>query len=115
MVDVTYLLNIRCEDQALAGASTVALTDTLQELEGVLAERSKAAGASTMDLGATISVIATSGATLAIAQGVSAWLRARRGVTLTVEKDSETESLKAAVSGIDPNAAERIVELIRGG
>jgi hypothetical protein len=47
MVDVTYLLTIQCEDQAaLAGASTVAITETLQKPEGALAERSKVGGAS---------------------------------------------------------------------
>lgn len=68
-----------------------------------------------MDLGTVVSVIATSGATLAIAQGLAAWLRARRGVTVEVEKDSKSASLKAAVAGIDPEFAVRIVELIRGG
>jgi|SRR5215471_4543702 len=115
MADSTYVLTVRSEDQAVAGSNATALADILREVEGVLgADRTKTADAATMDLGAIVSVIATSGATLAIAEGVSAWLRARRAVTLTVERNSKTESLKAAVAGIDPDAAVHIVELIRG-
>lgn len=66
-----------------------------------------------MDLGTVVSVLATSGATVALAQGLAAWLRARRGVTITIEKDAKAESVKAAVTGLDPEAAVRIVEIIR--
>jgi Effector Associated Constant Component 1 len=68
----------------------------------------------TMDVGAVVSVLATSGATLAIAQGLAAWLRARRGVTVTVERDGRSESLKAIVTGLDPEAAIRIFEIVGG-
>jgi Effector Associated Constant Component 1 len=107
---------IKSDDQAVAGASATALADDLREVEGVLeVDRSKVTDVPTMDVGTVISVLATSGATLAVAQGLSAWLRARRGVTLTVEKDNKTASLKAAVAGIDPETAVRIVELIQEG
>jgi hypothetical protein len=68
-----------------------------------------------MDLGMVVSVLATSGATLSIARGLAAWLKARRGVTLKVERDGKSGSLKATVAGIDPEAAVRIVETIRAG
>jgi hypothetical protein len=114
MATETYKFTVISEDQAVAGRGATALADILREARGVVeADRSKEAGTPTMDLGAIISVVATSGATLAIAQGVSAWLRARRGVTLTIEKDSKSGSLKAAVGGIDPEVAVRIVELVR--
>jgi hypothetical protein len=66
-----------------------------------------------MDLGTVVSVLATSGATLAIAQGLAAWLRTRRGVTVTIEKDAKAGSVKAAVTGLDPEAAVRIFEIVR--
>jgi hypothetical protein len=113
MVDETYRFTVEAEEQAAAGRSARALADTLREANGVLeADRSKADD-ETMDLGAVVTVLATSGATLAIAQGLAAWLRARRGVKVTVEKDGKSRSIKAEVAGIDPEAAVRIVELIR--
>jgi hypothetical protein len=115
MAGDSYLFTVTAEDQAAAGRSATALADTLRELEGVLeADRSKGADLPTMDLGAVVSVIASSAATVAIAQGVAAWLRARRGVNITIEKNSKSASIRTAVSGIDPVVATRIVELIRG-
>jgi hypothetical protein len=115
MAAETYLLIVRDEDEARAGSNATALADVMREIDGVMGvDRGKKVDASTMDLGAIVSIVATSGATLAIAQGIAAWLRARRSVTLTVEKSSDTESLKAAVGGVDPDTALRIVELIRG-
>ena len=104
---------VEAEDEAAAGRAATDLSDVLREADGVLeADRTKADD-HTMDLGTVISVLATSGATLAIAQGLAAWLRARRGVTVTVERDGKSGSLKAAVAGIDPEAAVRIVEMVR--
>jgi hypothetical protein len=115
MVSESYRFVVGAEEQALAGSGAIALADTLREADGVIeAVRSKA-NDQTMDLGTVVSVVATSGATLAIAQGLAAWLRARRGVTVTVEKDSASGSLKAAVTGIDPETATRIVEIVRDG
>lgn len=114
MTNESYRLTVHGEDQANTGRSATALIDTLREANGVLeADRSKA-DTQSMDLGTIVSVLATSGATLAIAQGLAGWLRARRGVTVTVERDGKSGSLKAAVSGIDPQTAERIVEMVRG-
>jgi hypothetical protein len=69
----------------------------------------------TMDLGVVVSVLATSGSTLALARGLAAWLRARRGATVTVEKDGKSGSIKAAATGIDPEVVVRIVEIVREG
>jgi hypothetical protein len=66
-----------------------------------------------LDLGAIVQVIATSGATVAIAHGIAAWLRARRGVRLRITRDERAGSIKATVQGIDPETAIRIVEFVR--
>jgi hypothetical protein len=115
MADERYTFTVEADHQAAAGSGAQALADALREADGVLAASREKADTNTMDLGAIVEVVANSGATLAIAGGIAAWLRARRGVTLKVERDGKTGSLKAAVSGIDPNVAERIVEMIRKG
>ncbi len=108
-----YRFVVAAEDQATAGRGAQALADALREAEGVLEADRQKADETTMDLGAIVTVIATSGATLAIAQGIAAWLRARRGVTLTIEQEGKAGSIKAAVEGIDPETAERIVKAIQ--
>jgi len=113
MAQESYEFTIEAENQAVAGNSANALADTLQEVNGVLEAVRVKGDDDTMDLGAVVSVLATSGAALAIAQGLAAWLRARRAVTVTVERDANSGSLKAAVAGIDPQAAVRIVEIVR--
>jgi hypothetical protein len=113
MAQERYELTIKAENHAIAGSSAVALAGTLQEADGVLEAVRGKADEDTMDLGAVVSVLATSGATLAIARGLAAWLRARRGVTLTIERDGKSGSLKAAIQGIDPEVAVRIVEVVR--
>lgn len=115
MATEQYRIIVAAEDQAVAGRSAEALADVLREAEGVVgADRSKA-DAATMDLGAIVTVVATSGATLAIARGIAAWLRARRSASITIEVNGKTGSIKAAVQGIDPDTAVRIAEIVRGG
>jgi hypothetical protein len=108
-----YDLTVQAEDQASAGRGAVALADGLREVEGVFEANRKKANDTTMDLGAIVTVIASSAATLAIAQGIAAWLRARRNVKLKIESKGGSGSIKAAVEGLDPEAALRIVEVIR--
>ncbi len=115
MITENYKFIVAAEDQAAAGTSANALADILREADGVLEANRGKAGNQSMDLGTIVSVIASSGATLAIAQGLAAWLRARRGATVTVERDGKSGSLKAAVTGLDPDAAIRIVEIVREG
>lgn len=110
-----YRFVIAAEDQAAAGRGAQALADALRQAEGVLEADREKADQATMDLGAVVTAIAASGATLAIAQGVAAWLRGRRGVTVKIEKQGKAGSVKAAVEGIDPATAERIVEAVRRG
>ncbi len=109
-----YRFVVAAEDQATAGRGAQALADALREAEGVLEADRQKADETTMDLGAIVTVIATSGATLAIAQGIAAWLRARKQASITVERDGKTGSIKAVVAGIDAEAAVRIAEIVRG-
>ena len=69
------------------------------------ANRRKEAAAPTMDIGAIIGVVATSGASLAIAQGLADWLRRRRGTKLRIERDPASGSIKAEIENIDPEIA----------
>jgi hypothetical protein len=78
MAGETYKFTVEAEDQAIAGSSATALGDRLREADGVTEVVRVKAEASTMDLGVIVSIIAGSGATLAIAEGLAAWLRARR-------------------------------------
>lgn len=109
-----YRFVVNAEDQSAAGRGAQALADSLREAEGVLEADRQKPDQTTMDLGAIVTVIATSGATLAIARGIAAWLRARRGSSIVIERDGRTGSIKAAVSGVDAEAAVRIAEIIRG-
>jgi hypothetical protein len=115
MANESYRFAVEAEDRAAAGRSATALADALREADGVLEAVRDKTDNHTMDLGMVVSVLATSGATLSIARGLAAWLRARRAVTVTVERDGKSGSLKAAVANIDPEAAVRIVEIIREG
>lgn len=109
-----YDLTVEADDQAVASRGAAALADNLREAEGVLEADRRKADDTTMDLGAIVTVIASSAATLALARGIAAWLRARRGVRLKIERDGKSGSIKAAVEGLDPEAALRIVEIVRG-
>jgi len=109
-----YRFTVTAEDQAAAGHSAQALADTLREAEGVLEADRRKEDEITMDLGTIIAVIASSGATLAIARGIAAWLRTRKQASITIERNSKTGSIKTAVTGIDPEAAVRIAEIVRG-
>jgi hypothetical protein len=106
---------VETANQGEAGAGARALADKLREAEGVLETQRLKADSTTMDLGTIVQIVATSGATMAIAHGIAAWLRGRRGVTLRIERDGKSGSIKVAVNGIDPEAAVRIVEHVREG
>jgi hypothetical protein len=95
-----------------ANAGARSLADRLREAEGVIEAQQVKADPVSQDLGTIVQVIAGSGAGLALAQGVAAWLRARRGVSLEIRRDARSGSIKAEVHGIDPQTALRIVELV---
>ena len=113
MEEQQYRFIVEAKNQAAAGQGAQALADALREAEGVLEVDRRKADETTMDLGAIVAVIASSGATLAIARGIAAWLRTRKQASITIERNSKTGSIKAVVMGIDPEAAVRIAEIVR--
>lgn len=112
MLPYNYIIKIESESERSSDVGTSVLADNLREIVGVVSVDRFKKNDSTMDLGAIISVLATSGATVALAQGIADWLRSRRSTTLVIERDGATKSIKATVSQIDPEAAKRIIELI---
>jgi len=110
-----FSFTVNAESHHEANAAAQALADKLRGAEGVDEVERLKADPTTMDVGTILQVIVGSGSTLAIAQGVAAWLRGRRGVKLRIERDGKSGSLKAEVEGIDPTAAMRIVEMVRDG
>jgi hypothetical protein len=114
VAEETYHILVEADDEAAAGQGAQSLSNELGQVSGVLdATRSKESD-STMDLGATIAVIATSSAAAAVARGIADWLRRRRGTSLKIYRDPRSGSIKAEIENIDPAVALRIVELIRG-
>lgn len=109
---INYYLNIQAEDEQAIDVKTRNLTDKLREIDGVLSADRIKYDKNTMDLGSVIGVIATSGATLALAQGIADWLRTRRDTTVSVEQTGSSGSIKATVHQIDPETAKQIIELL---
>lgn len=108
-----YIFTIETESERDADVQARALADNFREIEGVESSERKKQNENTMDLGTIISVLATSGATLALAQGIADWLRSRRNTSLTIERDVSANSIKVTVERIDPESAKQIIELIR--
>jgi len=104
---------ISADDEQAAQRATRNLADDLRELSGVLGVEREKEDTSTMDLGTIVTVIATSSATVAIAQGIADWLRRTRGVHLTIEKNEKSGSVKAAIENVDQATSLRILEVIR--
>lgn len=88
------------------------LADHLREVQGVLEADRVKEDPQSLDLGATVEVIASSGATVALAQGIAAWLRTRRAASIRIKRNQHSGSIEAEVRGIDPQAAIRIIELV---
>ncbi len=109
MAEPAYRFTVVANDRAEAGRAAQALADRLRELDGVAAAERERASDAAMDLGTVVTALAGSGSTLAIAHGIASWLRQRRAVSLRIERDPAGR-LKAAVSGLDPAAAVRIIE-----
>ena len=114
MAEETYKLYIEATDARAAGQGVRSLADDLRGVPGVLEVGRQKGAQPTMDLGAIVTVLASSGATLAIARGIADWIRRTRGTSLTIEKDPTSGSIKAEVHSIDPEAALRITEIVLG-
>lgn len=107
-----YIFTISDENIALAGQSTVALINTLSTVPGIHETERHKADEDTQDLGTIVTVVATSGAALALAKGVAAWLKSRRNASIEITMAGPNESISAIVRGIDPEVALRITEVI---
>jgi hypothetical protein len=110
----SYRFVVEGDEGRSAGDGARSLADSLRELTGVSEVHRVKANDASMDLGAIVGIVATSGATVAIARGVADWLRLTRGTRLRIEINPRSGSIKAEVERIDPASALRIVELIRG-
>lgn len=109
-----YRIIVGANDDRSSSQGARSLSDCLREVQGVLdVGRAKGDG-TTMDLGSIVTVVASSTATLAIANGIADWLRRTRGTVLRIERNSASESVKVAVENIDPEAALRIAESVLG-
>jgi hypothetical protein len=108
-----YLIYVDGGDDSAAADFARSLADDLREAPGVLESERRKDDQATMDLGSVVTVVATSGAALAVAQGIADWLRRRRGATLRIERDPRSGSIKALAENIDPATAIRITEIIR--
>jgi hypothetical protein len=115
MAEESFSIFVEAEDERSAGEGARSLADELREVPGVLDADRRKEEQSTMDLGAVLTVVAASSATVAVARGIADWLRRRRGTRLKIQRDPQSGSIKAEVENIDPAAALRIVELIRRG
>jgi hypothetical protein len=97
MTTESYRFAVEAGDDRAAGEAAQHLSNDMREVQGVIeAERGKA-DHSAMDLGAIVTVVASSGATLALARGVAEWIRRTRGVSLKIERHAKSGSLKMAV------------------
>src|SRR5437763_503081 len=106
MVEKRYEIRIEAENDRAAQQATRTLTDHLLEISGVLGVERRKDDANTQDLGTIVQVIAASGATVALAQGIAEWLRRTRGTKLRITDGH----IKAEVENITPGVAERIIE-----
>jgi hypothetical protein len=109
-----FSILVEAENPGSAGQGARVLADMLREVPGVFDAGRRKEDQSSMDLGAIVTVVATSGVTVAIARGIADWLRYRRGARLKIQRDPQSGSIKAEVENIDPATAVRIVELVRG-
>jgi hypothetical protein len=107
-----FSILVEAADRRTAGQAAHDLAVTLREVSGVLDAGRQKEEQSTMDLGAIVTIIATSSATAVVARVIADWLRRRRGTRLVIRKDPQSGSIKAEVENIDPAAATRTVELI---
>jgi hypothetical protein len=108
--EARILLKITDEDAAATGDSARFIEDAARELEGVVDVHRLKSDPNTMDLGNIVEIVMTSGATIALAQGLAGWLKARRGAKVEIETQGTNGPIKTIVHGVDPATAQRIVE-----
>jgi hypothetical protein len=106
MAEERFAILVEAENDRAAQQATRTLADHLREVSGVLEIKRRKEDESTQDLGTIIEIVASSGATLALAQGVAEWLRRTRGTKLRVTSGN----IKTEVDNITPDVAARIIE-----
>src|SRR5688500_20008644 len=112
MAEETYKICIEADDDISALRGMPSLINILREAPGVVEVARQKADDATMDLGSILTIVASSGAVLAIAQGIADWIRRNRGVRLTIEKDEKSGSIKAEIENIDRATSLKILEII---
>jgi Effector Associated Constant Component 1 len=110
-----YQLTVESESGGLEAAGQAgSLATALREISGVIeSERSKSEN-DTMDLGTIVTIVLSSGATLAVARGLADWLRLRRGTRFKLQLTTGAHRLKLQLDHIDPEVALRVVEATAG-
>lgn len=87
-----FELSVTASDQATSQTLAAELMDEIATLaEGISTRRVKDTE-DTMDLGATVAVVATSAAATAIAGGIKIWLSRHRTAKLSISKDGEVKA-----------------------
>ncbi len=113
---IEFTFHMDDEDAANAGQAALSLSDALREIEGVSRSERRKSDPSSMDLGTIVVALASSGAAVAIAQGLAAWLSARRNSSVIIEMTGSSaktsENFRIAVTNIDPKIASKITEII---
>jgi hypothetical protein len=109
-----YSFTVAASDAAAANRHAESLSDLLRGVDGVLSVARTKPDVDSMDVGTVVGLIAESAATLAIARGISAWLKSRNGVDIFIRRRGKSESLKTVITGLDPDSAARIVNTILG-
>lgn len=111
MTEERYLITIEAESDDQPFQYGRSLINELVEVQGVTKASRFRQDDNAMDLG-LVEVVATSGATLAIAQGISEWIRRHRGIKLKIERDSQSGSIKAELENIDSTIALAVTEAV---
>ena len=110
--DLRYQITVSADNDRDASQHARDFADALREINGISQISRTKGQESTMDLGSIVTVIASSGATLAVARGLADWIRGHRQVRLEIKREKGSESIKLAVQSIDPDAASRIAEMV---
>lgn len=104
-----FTISFDTADLARANRWTSELAAELERVDpSVQTERGKT-DPQTMDLGAVIGVVVSSGAALAVARGIGQWLERRQGASITISRDGAV-----VAKGITSKDAVRLMELAKG-
>lgn len=86
-----------------------ALADKLRITDGVTDVKVERESSETMDLGSVLTVVLSSGATLAVARGIQTFLTRYRGAMINIQDKGR----KIKVGGVSGKDAARILEILQ--